>query len=109
MSIVKNYTLLTYPEFWPPPPYNYVVRFEGARKAAASFHQEVDCLFIDGDHHKIGVEMDLELWGSKVKKGQPIFFHDYGSSWEGVKQAVDESKILIGDTLVDYLMLKYKI
>ena len=53
-------------------------------------NEEIDFLFIDGDHRYIGVKEDCDLWIPKLKKGSFMCFHDYNSSWDGVKKAVDE-------------------
>lgn len=56
---------------------------------APQFHEEIDLLFIDGDHSYAGVQEDLEAWLPKVKEGGIVVFHDY--NWaEGVRRAVRE-------------------
>lgn len=53
---------------------------------------EVDILFIDGDHSKIGAIRDFKNYSSLVKKGGYILFDDYMDSQFSpqVKIAVDE-------------------
>lgn len=38
--------------------------------------EKIDLLFIDGDHRYEGVKQDFEMYGSLVKKGGLIGFHD---------------------------------
>lgn len=58
--------------------------------------EEVDFIYIDGDHRYEGIKRDLELYYPKVKKGGVIGGHDYTSSPEteekgfGVFKAVQE-------------------
>ena len=52
--------------------------------------ESIEMLFIDTVHTYDAVKKDCDLWIPKVKKGFPIFFHDYCSKYEGVKMAVDE-------------------
>lgn len=49
----------------------------------------IDFLFIDGDHSYEGVRGDFNLWGPKVKKGGMIVFHDIvGADISGYKYGV---------------------
>jgi glycosyltransferase involved in cell wall biosynthesis len=51
----------------------------------------LDLCFIDADHSYEGVVNDLARWVPKVKPGGIIGGHDYnGTSWPGVRRAVDE-------------------
>jgi len=59
-------------------------------EASLLYTKEVDLLFIDGDHDYSGVKEDNALWLQKVKPNGIVLWHDYVSSWEGVRQAVDE-------------------
>lgn len=62
-----------------------------SRRASKLFKDnEIDFLFIDGDHLYKGVKDDCDYWLPKLKPGSIVCFHDYYSSWDGVKQAVDE-------------------
>jgi predicted O-methyltransferase YrrM len=47
-----------------------------SEKAAASFDQPVELIFIDGDHSYEAVRLDLELWLRKVVEGGVLAFHD---------------------------------
>lgn len=54
-----------------------------------------DFVYVDAAHDYDSVKEDLDLWSKKVKPGGLICGHDYwqsGSSWPGVKRAVDEFK-----------------
>jgi cephalosporin hydroxylase len=43
----------------------------------------IDFLFIDGDHSYEGVRRDYEMYGSLVRKGGVIAFHDIAKNEEG--------------------------
>lgn len=60
-----------------------------SKDAAAAFHAPIDMLFIDGDHSYEGCRRDLEAWGSYVKHGGIVIFHDYPNA-PGVMRAVAE-------------------
>lgn len=49
--------------------------------AAKTWNQEIDFLFIDGDHTKAAVKVDLRLWYPFVRKGGLIAGHDYTGDW----------------------------
>jgi len=49
-----------------------------------------DFIYIDGIHQYENVKRDIINYLPMVKKGGVIGGHDYGPSWPGVKQAVDE-------------------
>lgn len=56
---------------------------------AHTFDEEVDLLFVDGDHSYEAVRSDLEAWLPKVKDNGIVVLHDF--SWaDGVRQAVRE-------------------
>jgi len=50
----------------------------------------LDFVYIDGDHRYEPVLRDLKLYYPKVRSGGLFAFHDYASRAPGVKQAVDE-------------------
>jgi len=53
--------------------------------------QNIDFLFIDGDHSREGVLNDFINLKDKVNKGGLVVFDNYNdSSWSAVKPAVDE-------------------
>lgn len=56
---------------------------------AKIFNEEIDLLFIDGDHSYEAVKADVVNWVTKVKDSGIVIFHDI--SWtEGVKRVVNE-------------------
>ena len=58
-------------------------------EAAASLHDTVDFLFVDGDHSYAGVVADIMAWLPKLSHEAVVAFHDY--AWaEGVQRAVEE-------------------
>jgi predicted O-methyltransferase YrrM len=81
-----------------------------SKDAAPKYEKNIDLLFIDANHHQWGVEQDCKLWLPKLKVGGYVLFHDYKSSWEGVRKAVDEmtSKHYDAEELVDSMMIKRK-
>jgi predicted O-methyltransferase YrrM len=51
--------------------------------------ENVGFIFVDGNHSFSSVSLDMR-WGTILKEGGFIFFHDYGDpKIQGVKQAVD--------------------
>jgi len=56
----------------------------------------IEVLFIDGDHTYEGAKADFERWGSFVRPGGHLLFHDavdtggYGNVYPGVARAVSE-------------------
>ena len=63
------------------------------------FEQPLSLLMIDGDHHYVQVQADIDAWVPHVVKGGIVIFHDYSPTQrnlkqfpelEGVKRAVDE-------------------
>ena len=67
--------------------------------AAAQFfaREEVDMVFLDGDHSYEAVAADIEAWWPKLRAGGVMVGHDYThpevgeGGWPGVKRAVDEA------------------
>lgn len=47
-------------------------------RAAKQWKQQVDLVFVDGEHSYKGVEKDLRLWSKLVKPGGLLVCHDYG-------------------------------
>jgi hypothetical protein len=73
----------------------YKDKFVMVRKKSQEVVDEVpndlDFVYIDGDHEYEGVKKDIELYYLKVKKGGIIGGHDYNySPWPGVTKAVNE-------------------
>lgn len=54
---------------------------------------DIDLLFIDGDHEYSAAKLDIELYAPKVRPGGMVSGHDYDNlpRFPGVKQAVDET------------------
>jgi predicted O-methyltransferase YrrM len=59
-------------------------------EAAKEFDQQIDYLFIDGDHSYGAVKNDWEAWSPKLNHGAVVIFHDYGWA-EGVMRVIHES------------------
>ncbi len=47
-----------------------------SHEVAAGWEQELDLLFIDGDHSETGCERDWECWRSFIRPGGRVVFHD---------------------------------
>lgn len=65
-----------------------MVNHEAARKLEDN---SVRFLFIDGDHTKLGVSKDIELFFPKLKKNSIVVFDDYFEGFPGLIEAVDEA------------------
>jgi len=74
------------------------------------FPWSCDLLYIDGDHRRPAIDVDIELWFPKVKPGGVIAFHDYiidpppeihGRVAAAVDEWLEESQgvISVGDLL----------
>ena len=65
-------------------------------RTAAPPAAELDVLFIDADHRYEGARADFERWGSLVRIGGHLLFHDgadvggYGTTYTGVRRLVEE-------------------
>jgi len=79
----------------------------------------LDFVYIDGNHAHAYVELDLELWAPKVKRGGIISGHDYEfvqqHPWIEVKQAIEsyatahpieELTVLTADKHASYFWMK---
>jgi len=53
-------------------------------------YPKIDFLLVDGGHHYPEVRNDCLLWLTLLVDGGTVAFHDYQSSWHGVKRAVDK-------------------
>ena len=60
---------------------------------------ELDVLYIDGDHSYEGVKKDIEIYTPSVRVGGYVLFHDYLGE-EGVRLAIEEAT---GDTWEAFL------
>lgn len=56
---------------------------------AAKFEEQVDLLFVDGDHSYEGCHADINAWLEKVRPGGLIYMHDVGWA-EGVQRVIRE-------------------
>jgi predicted O-methyltransferase YrrM len=58
--------------------------------------QEVELLFVDGDHSYEGARADFDRWSALVRPGGHLLFHDavdsggYGNVYPGVSRVADE-------------------
>ncbi|HMH48301.1 MAG TPA: class I SAM-dependent methyltransferase, partial [Solirubrobacteraceae bacterium] len=52
-------------------------------EVAAGWSQEVDLVFIDGDHSEAGCELDWLSWHPFVSRGGHVVFHDARADREG--------------------------
>ena len=52
--------------------------------------QDLDAVFIDGDHSYEGAAHDLSRWASRVVPGGLVLVHDVTSRFPGVVRALDE-------------------
>ena len=58
-----------------------------------------DVVYIDAAHDYDSVRADIDTWLPKVKPGGMICGHDYTAAWPGVIEAVDESPIVIANSV----------
>jgi hypothetical protein len=75
-----------------------------------SFTDEIDLLFIDGDHSLAGCKADADCWIPHVRKGGTVLFHDYGWA-EGVRKVVYDltsCSILINGTAYQNIYWAYR-
>ena len=61
----------------------------GAAYTFAQFNIIVDLIHIDGDHSKVNVERDIQDWWPLLRPGGVMVMDDYGESWLGVVEAVN--------------------
>ncbi len=60
-----------------------------SKEIANQFIDQIDLLFIDGDHSYDGCLTDIQAWSPHLVRGATIIFHDY--SWaDGVRRAIEE-------------------
>ena len=59
-------------------------------------YDQLDLLFVDADHRYEGARADFDTWGSLVRPGGHILFHDgvdvggYGTAYSGVRRLMEE-------------------
>ena len=65
---------------------------KSSEEAINDIDEELDFVYVDGDHHYEAVKKDIELYYPKIKEGGMICFHDYDAPDDnnGVIQAVEE-------------------
>ena len=61
-----------------------------SKNAYKIWKHPIDLLFLDGKQNYKNASYDSTHWGKRIVEGGRIAFHDYGSKWDGVTQAVDE-------------------
>lgn len=61
-----------------------------SREVAKTWNQELDWIYIDGDHTYDGCLADIAAWEPFLKFGGLMLFDDYELSWWSVTKAVDE-------------------
>ena len=64
------------------------------------YEQNIDFLFLDGDHSYEAVNKDWELYSPLLSIGSIVAFHDTGWA-EGVKQVISESVITRSKKIAD--------
>lgn len=58
--------------------------------AAKFVANDLDAVFIDGEHDEKNVGKDIDAWLPKVKRGGILAGHDYSSTFPGVVKAVND-------------------
>ena len=70
---------------------NYAIWSGDSSNLSKDYKDQIDLLFIDGDHSYTGVIKDCTNWIPKVKRNGLVLFHDFGrDSLPEVYQAVQE-------------------
>lgn len=59
-------------------------------EVARLWTDEINVLFIDGDHSYEGCKADIDAWYPHMAKGGVMLFHDADATSPGVVQAVEE-------------------
>ena len=54
------------------------------------WYGQIDFVFVDGSHSYEYVKNDAEIALDLVRADGMILFHDYGGTWSGVNQALDD-------------------
>ena len=60
-----------------------------AAEEAAGLEGEIDLVLIDANHYGLMPGLDCELWLPMLRVGGVALFHDYGSTFPDVDEAVD--------------------
>jgi hypothetical protein len=61
-----------------------------SQDVAKTWNQELDWVYIDGDHTYDGCIADIAAWEKHLKFGGLMLFDDYELSWWAVTEAVDK-------------------
>jgi hypothetical protein len=72
-------------------PHHYTQIKGDSREVAKSWNQELDWIYIDGDHTYEGCLADIAAWSPFLKFGGLMVFDDYEVPWWSVTEAVDEA------------------
>ena len=71
-------------------PHEYIIGNSKDPRILSRVKEDIDFLFIDGDHSYEGVSRDFELWYPKVRKGGLVALHDIrGVNIEGIDGVKD--------------------
>jgi predicted O-methyltransferase YrrM len=85
----------------------FQLEYDFSHMVAKRFDKPIDLLFIDGDHTEVMLTVDCDYWLPKVRQDGIVIFHDYNSSWQGVKKVVDSlGLITVGQS--DSMIIKRK-
>lgn len=60
------------------------------QNVAKSIKEEIDTVYIDGNHELEFIEADLKTWIPKIRPGGIIFGHDFSSEWPTIERAIQE-------------------
>lgn len=78
-------------------------------EAAKEVPDQLDLVFIDGNHEYDYVKEDIEAWEGKVRPGGILSGHDYIERFDGVRRAVDEKfqdNVIVGQNEVWFVKPK---
>lgn len=76
---------------------------KSSQEALSLVPNNLDLVFIDGDHSYEAVKHDILSWKQKVRPGGILAGHDYHPNFPGVVEAVDEclkNQLQVGDATV---------
>jgi predicted O-methyltransferase YrrM len=62
----------------------------GAGERPRAEPREVGLLFVDGNHEQGSTVATFQAWRERIVPGGVVVFHDFHSSWPGVRGAIDE-------------------
>ena len=70
---------------------NVTILRKTSMEALSLVPDNIDLVFIDGDHSYEAIKQDIQGWGKKVRPGGLLSGHDFHPVFPGVIQAVQES------------------